>query len=245
MSATNVSPPSRRQARRIAAALLVGLALLVVVGMALAAIGNWLAPGLARTGVDADVTSYLTERRRPWLTELALIASWLADLPVVLVIVAVLGVASGLRLGRWRLLWLPFLAGAGALLISVVVKAVTARPRPSVTPRIVDALGAAFPSGHSIRAISVYGTLAWLLAATARARVVKVIVWSTAGVLIAAVGVSRIYLGVHWLTDVLAGYALGGAWLALLLVATRVPSQRDGSGTGEPGYGDNVEQIPE
>lgn len=72
-----------------------------------------------------------------------------------------------------------------------------------------------FPSGHATTAMLVYGFLAFLLA-RGRPRHWRALLLSVAGVLIAAIGLSRLYLGMHWLSDVIAGYALGLAWITLL-----------------------------
>jgi membrane-associated phospholipid phosphatase len=206
------------------ALLVAGLIGLMAGGALMAVIARQLTPGLALTGLDADVTAYLVDRRAPWLTAVSMGASRLADLSVATAIVLVLGLVTGLSSGRWRLLWMPCVAGAGALAISVTVKLLTARGRPPLGAAAVDAYGPAFPSGHSIRAIAVYGALAWLLTALIRRRSLQATVWAAAAGLIGTVGFSRVYLGAHWLTDVLAGLFLGTAWLALLIAVVRSSS---------------------
>ena len=74
---------------------------------------------------------------------------------------------------------------------------------------LIRVTGQSFPSGHTVQAVAVYGTLALLLSG-GRSRRIQVVMWSAAALVALAVGASRLYLGVHWLTDVLAGYALGG-----------------------------------
>jgi len=87
--------------------------------------------------------------------------------------------------------------------------------------------GAAFPSGHTTEGTAVFLMLAVLAAASRPAWGQKVAA-ATGGLLVAAlIGFSRLYLGVHWLTDVLAGYALGGLWLCVLLVITRTKLRGD------------------
>lgn len=212
------TPAGGTPVRRTILGLLVGLGALVTISSALAVLVGAVAPNLAVTGMDADVTAFLLANRAPWLTTVSRAASWLGSLPAVGALVLVLGVAAGVRSGSWRLLWIPSLAGAGALVISVAVKAITARGRPPLTAALVDAHGMAFPSGHALRSVAVHGALAWLLAAAARRRATRVVTGVCAAVLVTAVGFARIYLGAHWLTDVLAGYVLGAAWLGLVLV---------------------------
>jgi undecaprenyl-diphosphatase len=89
--------------------------------------------------------------------------------------------------------------------------------------------GSAFPSGHAAQSIAVYGVLAALLAGSGASWTTKVMSWSAAFALTAVIGVSRIYLGAHWLTDVLAGWALGALWLFALVTAVRTRDRLRGS----------------
>ena len=87
-----------------------------------------------------------------------------------------------------------------------------------------------FPSAHSAQAVATYGALAYLAGRAAPRWGQRVAAWTTASLIALLVGFSRLYLGVHWLTDVLGGYALGAAWLAIVITATatyqRLRSQR-------------------
>jgi undecaprenyl-diphosphatase len=104
------------------------------------------------------------------------------------------------------------LAVIGGLLLSMALKAGFDRPRPDFLPHGQEVYTASFPSGHSMNSAIVYLTLASILASAHRARRVKVYVVTAAIVITALVGVSRVYLGVHWPTDVLAGWTAGAAW---------------------------------
>ena len=113
--------------------------------------------------------------------------------------------------------------GGGELLI-IGLKALFHRPRPS---EVFAGLGYSFPSGHSFFAVTLYGMMAyWLTRATPARRWV----WVPAVLLILAIGFSRIYLGVHYASDVLAGFCVGLPWLWACLAlptAFRPPSERD------------------
>jgi undecaprenyl-diphosphatase len=108
---------------------------------------------------------------------------------------------------------------AGGVLVSQTMKWAYARPRPDLVPHGAEVFTASFPSGHSMMSAVVYLTLGALLARTQPDRAVKVYVLAIAVLLTVLVGVSRVYLGVHWPTDVLAGWALGGVWALVCLLA--------------------------
>jgi undecaprenyl-diphosphatase len=114
----------------------------------------------------------------------------------------------------------------GGLLISQTMKWAYARPRPGLVPHATEVFTASYPSGHSMMSAVVYLTLGALLARTQTDRTVKAYVLVMAVILTILVGVSRVYLGVHWPTDVLAGWALGGVWaLICLFVMTWLQSR--------------------
>jgi undecaprenyl-diphosphatase len=107
----------------------------------------------------------------------------------------------------------------GGVIVSQFAKLAFARPRPELVPHGAEVYTASFPSGHAMMAAVVYLTLGALLARTQSGRSVKTYVLAVAVILTMLVGASRVYLGVHWPTDVLAGWALGGTWaLACWLV---------------------------
>lgn len=107
------------------------------------------------------------------------------------------------------------LSVGGGVLISETMKWAYDRPRPALVPHGAEVYSASFPSGHSMMSAVVYLTLGALLARTQSDAGVKIYVLVIAVVLAMLVGTSRVYLGVHWPTDVLAGWALGGAWALL------------------------------
>ena len=104
-------------------------------------------------------------------------------------------------------------------ILSAAVKLLVARARPDIVPHLDLVYASSFPSGHSAMSPVVYLTLAGIVAAGEMDRASKVLLLTLAPVLVAAIGVSRIYLGVHWPTDVLAGWAMG---TAVALAATLI-----------------------
>ncbi|MEP9352923.1 phosphatase PAP2 family protein [Xanthobacter sp. KR7-65] len=101
---------------------------------------------------------------------------------------------------------------AGGTLLSQILKWGFDRPRPDLVPHGMSVYSQSFPSGHAMLSAVVYLTLGALLARTQARTGVKVFLLASAAILTVIVGISRIYLGVHWPTDVLGGWALGAAW---------------------------------
>lgn len=102
---------------------------------------------------------------------------------------------------------------------SDVLKVFYERPRPTLVPHGVYVYSHSFPSGHSTLSAATYLTLAAILSSLDRRRPFKVFVFALAIAMTVGVGVSRVYLGVHWPTDVLGGWTLGAAWALLARVA--------------------------
>ena len=123
-------------------------------------------------------------------------------------------------------LWVLASVGGGAVL-SNVLKLAIERPRPDLVARLVEVNTTSFPSGHATLAAVTYLTLGALLSRVEARRRAKIYVLTVAVVLTFLIGVSRIYLGVHWPTDVLAGWCVGAAW-AMLCWRLALALQRSG-----------------
>jgi undecaprenyl-diphosphatase len=111
------------------------------------------------------------------------------------------------------------LAFAGAEVITFGMKQGFRRERPFFEDPLATASSFSFPSGHSLVSLAVYGSIALVAARHAGSRRAAAAILSAAAVWILAIGFSRLYLGVHFLSDVVAGFAAGAAWLALLYAA--------------------------
>lgn len=115
----------------------------------------------------------------------------------------------------------------GGILVSSIAKEVFDRPRPDLVPHGAIVSTASFPSGHAMMAAVTYLTLGVLIARGLSDRRLKIYVLSLAVTVTLLVGVSRVYLGVHWPTDVLAGWLAGSGWaVACLLGASLVSRNR-------------------
>ena len=114
---------------------------------------------------------------------------------------------------------------AGAVLLawasSETTKALYDRPRPDLVPHAVVVYSKSFPSGHSTLAAATYLTLAMLVATLETRRRTKALAYSLACVVLVAVGFSRVYLGVHWPSDVLGGWCLGALWALVAWMVLR------------------------
>jgi membrane-associated phospholipid phosphatase len=104
---------------------------------------------------------------------------------------------------------------AGGILINQVMKLFFAKPRPELWMRLISEYSFSFPSGHAVGSMVVYGFIAYILAK--ELPTYKRYIYLLASILILAIGFSRLYLGVHYPTDVIAGYGVGGLWLVTCL----------------------------
>lgn len=152
------------------------------------------------------------------------------------IVVLVIGLFLGLK--RWREAALLFLASAGGLIMTIGLQALFNRPRPPLTPEEAAGLNASFPSGHALLSATVYLTLGTLIGHFAERRFVRFYALGAAAVLTVIVGVSRIFLGMHWCTDVLAGWCIGLGWAltwrAIALIWERLSRRRLRTGMEQP-----------
>jgi undecaprenyl-diphosphatase len=147
----------------------------------------------------------------PWLEEAVRDITALGSSPTL--VIAVLAVFGFLALAKaWRPAVFILVASAGGLVVSSVLKELIDRPRPDLVPHGNIVYTASFPSGHSMMSAVVYLTLAALVTRLIERKRLKGYALGVAVILTLLVGVSRVYLGVHWPSDVLAGWAAGAAW---------------------------------
>lgn len=207
---------------------LVLLVLLTIVG------GTWGFIRLANL-VAGQTTQHFDERmllalRRPdeparpvgpaWLHEVARDVTALGGVTALALLTAAVAGFLLLR-GQTHAMWLVLVATAGGLLISLLLKGNYERPRPSVVLPLTQVHTSSFPSGHSMMSAVVYLTLGSLLARLVARRRLKLYILAVAVLLTLLVGLSRVYLGVHYPTDVLAGWMAGLVWALLCWLVAR------------------------
>ena len=146
-----------------------------------------------------------------WLQGVALDITALGSATVLgLAVAAILGFL--LLQGMRRTALFVLVASAGGGLLNHVLKAFFQRPRPAVVPHLREVLTLSFPSGHAMTSAAVYLTLGALLMRIAERRLTKIYCMAVAMLLTVLVGVTRVYLGVHYPSDVLAGWLIGMSW---------------------------------
>jgi membrane-associated phospholipid phosphatase len=211
-----------------------------IAGTVLVAVGTLvglLVVGDTPPGLDRAANDLARSWQTPTVVALARAVSWSGDLPVVSAIALAVVVVAYRRSGRLDLGWLTFATIGGALAVTASVKGLTDRARPD--GGLTDTFSSAFPSGHSVRAAAVYSLVAWLVLrwSSRDRRVLRPLAVAAAIAMMLAVGISRLLLGDHWLSDVVAGWIVGVGWLAVVVAVTRphrVPSSAVAGGPRSP-----------
>lgn len=180
---------------------------------------------LGATSLDVHVWRWLVEHRSDQTVGVFSAVSHIGD-PLSLLLVAV---AAGVWLARRRSIaagFAPAAALAAASLTETVLKQVVGRSRPPVFARLLTETDPSFPSGHTTGTAAVAVTVALLAAPLASTRQRRFAAVLAAGLVAAAVGCARLVLGVHWLTDVAAGWLLGTGWAIGVTLLVPLAEQR-------------------
>ncbi len=165
-------------------------------------------------GFDTTVLLEVHRWANPVLDRVMVSLTRLGDPEFVVVIIAL---SFGLLLWRQQRTEAKVLTIAclGALILNQGLKLFFAKPRPQLWTPLIPETSFSFPSGHALGSLVLYGFLAYLWAiATPK---LSVWIYSFAILLIISIGISRLYLGVHWFTDIVAGYAVGFLWLMICI----------------------------
>ncbi|MDQ6788392.1 MAG: phosphatase PAP2 family protein [Acidobacteriota bacterium] len=176
---------------------------------------GWLAEEIfegATISFDENVRNAVHATATPMLTEAMKIFTFLGS-TVFLAGLFVVVAAALYYLKRKRALVLFTIAMVGEVILLTALKASFHRARPDPFFEYALPSSFSFPSGHSLSSFCFYGILAWLVTARMENRNLKILVWMLAAALVLLIGLSRVYLGVHYPSDVLAGYAAGLVWI--------------------------------
>jgi membrane-associated phospholipid phosphatase len=231
---TLIRPPSRSRqfvAARFSAEgaaglhLTFGVMILVAAAWLFGAIAGQVAGNGPVTLVDVQLANWFHAHATPAITNAMLFITTWNSVAGVLLMSAILGCVLWRRGQRaWLLALVATVPGGDA--VNVLMKLSFARARPSFLDPIVTLDTFSFPSGHAASAALFYGFLACLLMRHAAGFGQRAAIAVAAALMVALVGFSRIYLGAHYLTDVVAGAAEGLAWLAICITATSTLQRR-------------------
>jgi undecaprenyl-diphosphatase len=202
----------------LTAQLLIALVITIAGIAVFAQLADWVSDKAAITDLDLRFDNALHAHATPLGITIAKAVSFIGG-PVAMTVLMVAGAIYLLASRQILLLygWLVAFIGGGAL--DWALKTIFQRDRPSFPDAFVHVGGYSFPSGHSMGSLIGYGMLAYVIAHSTRGRRIDVIVAVCAAVLVLAIGFSRLYLGAHYLSDVLAGFAAGMVWLAACIIA--------------------------
>jgi membrane-associated phospholipid phosphatase len=224
-AASLVGRTSRRVGDRGALILTLAVGAAIALGLSFAAsrIYDAITESDGVAGLDHPLLQWVIHARTPLLDTILTGYTDIAG-PIGMPILAV---AAILFLALRRRSWTPVIliasAGLGSLLMTVAGKDIIDRDRPPLADAVPPyEYSPSFPSGHTLNAIVIAGIVAYLLMLRQRSTHARVLTIVVASVFAATVGLSRVFLGHHWFTDVLAGWVLGGAWLALVITAHRL-----------------------
>jgi membrane-associated phospholipid phosphatase len=177
-------------------------------------------------GTDQRLADWLHARAADPLTDFVKGVTFLGNFVTLLAVTLVAAIVLWRRRERIDALFVV-LAFAGAQLLSNGLKLAFQRERPFFPDPLATATTYAFPSGHALVSLAVFGGIALVLARHLSTRR-RALLFGAVAVLVIAIGFSRLYLGVHFLSDVLAGYAAGIAWLSLLYAVVLFHDARAG-----------------
>jgi undecaprenyl-diphosphatase len=175
--------------------------------------------------VDRRVAERLADGLPGIVESVARVASWLGGTTGLLILGTLLA-ALLVRERAWLDLAFLVVAFVGSQLVVVQLKEVFERPRPTAGSVVPLPESFAFPSGHAGGGVAAFGAAAVLVSERLASSRARTAVWVTAGVLAAASGISRIALNVHYVSDVLAGWCFGLAWLAACLLGRDLVRRR-------------------
>ena len=174
-------------------------------------------------GLDMPVLEAAVDARSPALDEAVTAYTDVGGVIGMPILATLAAVTMALAWRRLTPVVVMVVAGGGSLLLTVVGKPLVGRERPDLADAVPPyETSASFPSGHTLNATVVAGVVAYLLVLHVRRLLGRVATIAAAAVFAVTMGLSRVYLGHHWLTDVVVAWTLGLTWLAVVVVAHQV-----------------------
>ncbi len=168
---------------------------------------------------DESILLWIHQFASPTLDRVMLTVTRLGN-PKVVIPLACIGFSWLWWQRQWSIATVFAINCVGGAVLSATLKLFFGKPRPALWPQIITETTYSFPSGHALGSMVIYGFLAYLLAQQFPQR--SRLIYGLAVLLIGSIGLSRLYLGVHWPTDVLAGYGIGFLWISGCIALLRL-----------------------
>ena len=174
---------------------------------------------------DTVIREWVYARRNPGLNRVLIAITYLGNWQTV----SLMGIFLLMVKSTRRSMGIPFvIISLSSTAVYKIVKGIFERPRPDLAVRLIEQGGYSFPSGHSMNGLVCFGILIYLIRRYCKNRKLANILTVLLGLLIFALGCSRVYVGVHFPTDIIGGWSLGAAYLcAAIIVFEKIRGERD------------------
>ncbi|MFG6403462.1 phosphatase PAP2 family protein [Microbacterium sp. P04] len=203
--------------------LVLGITAVVLLSVAAVEVYDAVADEDGVAGIDEPLLMAMMSVRSPGLNIAVTAFTDLAGGIVMPIIAVVAILVLGIKRRSWTPLVIIAAAGTGSLLMTIAGKEIIQRQRPPLADAVPPyEFSPSFPSGHTLNAVAVIGAITYLLVLRRTSRAARIALIAGASVFAFLVGMSRVYLGHHWFTDVLVGWILGALWLGLVILAHRL-----------------------
>jgi undecaprenyl-diphosphatase len=169
---------------------------------------------------DEAVLQWFQGHRTPGLNRVAMEVTALGSGTVIIMVVLLASVFLWLSKHKWSV-YVLLLVVFGGKLLNTLLKGGFGRDRPSIVEAVADVSSQSFPSGHAMSSIVAYGSIAYLMGRLEPSKRLRYAIWTVAILLVLVIGVTRMYLGVHYPSDIIGGYIAGAAWIAVVAASIR------------------------
>ncbi|NBH60750.1 PAP2 family protein [Anaerotruncus sp. 80] len=174
---------------------------------------------------DTAIREWVYARRNPGLNRVLITITYLGNWQMVSLMGIFLLMVKSTRMN----MGIPFaVISLSSIVVYKAAKEIFQRPRPDFAVRLIEEGGYSFPSGHSMNGLVCYGILIYLIRRYCKNRKLANVLTGLLGFLIIAIGCSRVYVGVHYPTDIIGGWSLGAAYLCIaIIILEKVRGQKD------------------